>query len=675
MTRTLRLPPASRFLLLAAALVALAVLVVGDSPPPAQASSHVLVRNTGQTDTGASYFTGAFSIAQAFTTGATSGGYALGSINIVVNATNITETQRDAIRAELWSSSSGAPGSKLYDLTVPDHPISTGTVSFAAPANTMLAASTTYYAVFYTVGNFNMDLDATSADGEDAGGATGWSIANTGRSVQVDVPTSSSTWAAGIGTSLFIAVNAPQTTHVVQFNRASAVVTETDEDVAREIGRMTVIPPTSPSSSFTVGLSISVNGADRQTSGTPFTFTCEPGKDFIRRTESVAVEPRTRALVFTPTICGDEVPEGEESFTFTLQPGTGYTVGANSSITVTIRDDDTPAAPADLLVRASDAKLDLDWTAPVGTLTGYDVHYTSATSASVADDAAVQTGGAAAGWVAHSRTATDLNAAHEITGLTNTTPYRVRVRARSYAGDGAWAQGSGTPGTPTQAQSPPEAPRYVSVYPSGDGSYLIVSWAAPDSDDPPVTGYDVQYRLSTATTWTDVPDDGISQGNTVLSGLTQGSTYDARVRAKNDIGNSAWRTGTGTLSSSDKDDLLSGLTLTAATSETGTFAGVKLLSIFRPNLIYYHAVVDDSYTHVKVTPTTREYRRLRDGERYVGEQRLPQQRHRVLRGGSPHPGHLRRRLRNKDVYAAFVPACKRPETQWRRHVGRKRGRA
>ena len=67
--------------------------------------------------------------------------------------------------------------------------------------------------------------------------------------------------------------------------------------------------------------------------------------------------------------------------------------------------------------------------------------------------------------------------------------------------------------------------------------------------------------------------------------------------------------GSGTLSRSDKDDHLESLWLTADTSNTGAFNNhVSLLSTFRPNLIYYHAVVQDNLTHVKVRPTVRDPR-------------------------------------------------------------------
>ena len=107
-----------------------------------------------------------------------------------------------------------------------------------------------------------------------------------------------------------------------------------------------------------------------------------------------------------------------------------------------------PAAPTGLSLSPGDSKLDATWTAPSGTLTGYDVHYTSSTT--VAAGAAALTGmnpSPASGWVAVDRgtEASPPVASQEITGLDNGTAYRVRVRAKNASGDGAWAVESATP--------------------------------------------------------------------------------------------------------------------------------------------------------------------------------------------------------------------------------------
>ncbi len=167
-----------------------------------------LVSNAGQTF-GSYYLTDEWSVAQGFTTGALSGGYTLVSIDAVIGATGITQAQRDSMRAELWSAGTGGgPAHKIADLAVPAHPIATGTVSFTAPANTPLGTGVTYYAVFYTVGAFNMRVGNTASTSEDAGSAAGWSIGDSAHNVRDDAPTSSSAWSSvNISDSLIITVN------------------------------------------------------------------------------------------------------------------------------------------------------------------------------------------------------------------------------------------------------------------------------------------------------------------------------------------------------------------------------------------------------------------------------------------------------------------------------------
>ena len=173
-----------------------------------------------------------------------------------------------------------------------------------------------------------------------------------------------------------------------------------------------------------------VNGHKEQNPGTNITLTFAEavkkdgaGADFTGHTDlasilTLAVDDETgTAIPFAASI-------GRARKVITLNPsrdlpaGTVYVAisadhwdaagnqGAAASATFTVR----PVKPTDLTVTAGDTKLDLSWTAPAGTVTGYDVHYTSAVAGTVADNASVQTGrspSAADGWVdaGHSGTA------------------------------------------------------------------------------------------------------------------------------------------------------------------------------------------------------------------------------------------------------------------------------
>ncbi len=90
--------------------------------------------------------------------------------------------------------------------------------------------------------------------------------------------------------------------------------------------------------------------------------------------------------------------------------------------------------------------------------------------------------------------------------------------------------------TVTNVNEPSGALPGLAVFEEVNG--IRVSWSAPDmTGKPPITGYDVQYKLVTATDWNDHSHSGTG---TTIQGLTAGSTYNVRVRAKNDEGNSVW---------------------------------------------------------------------------------------------------------------------------------------
>ena len=360
--------------------------------------------------------TGSITVAQGFTTGSNASGFRLSSIEAVINNTP-DAAQRATIRVQLWDATTGgqvSPRTKVADLTVPSS-IATGTVSFAAPANTILDLNKTYFVVFYTAGSYGMQVSHTASDSEDSGGQTGWSIQDNSWIQSLIVPSTYRAW----------------------------LVTQSN---AR----------------------IRVKGA---------------------------------AVL---------------------------------------------AAPTGLSVDPGNAGLSLSWTAPQGTVTGYDVHYTSAARSAVADNAAVQTGAASAGWVAVSRSG--VTASQALSSLTNDTLYRVRVRAVYGSGPSDWVTGTGTPTTlPVTG---------LTVKPIDTG--LSLSWTAPAGAQ--VTSYDVHYTSATVSSasddaaaqsgaasvgWVAITRSGVTASQTISS-LTNDTLYRVRVRARTASVTGAWSHGTGT---------------------------------------------------------------------------------------------------------------------------------
>ena len=120
----------------------------------------------------------------------------------------------------------------------------------------------------------------------------------------------------------------------------------------------------------------------------------------------------------------------------------------------------------------------------------------------------------------------------------------------------------------TDLAEPPRAPAtpVVSAV-AGSNTSLTVTWAAPaNAGRPAIESYDVQYRLSAATAWTDGPQN-VTGTTANLTSLVADTRYQVQVRAANDEGDSGWssppgagRTNAAAISAPD----VVGLTATAA---------------------------------------------------------------------------------------------------------------
>ena len=298
-----------------------------------------------------------------------------------------------------------------------------------------------------------------------------------------------------------------------------------------------------------------------------------------------------------------------------LDPGTAYrfrvrTRGiAHNSIPhsrwsdwVTATPVSPPGLPRHLFAGAGDGQLTVDWAPPTASLTGYDVHYTA--SSTVAADAKGGSGAnPATGWKAVDRgtETSPPTASQTIEGLTNRTEYRVRVRSRNATGESDWVETTGTP--------VPPAPSDLAVW--GRSAKLDATWKAPPKA---VTGYDVHITsapksgtgavaddaeasgFSTTTAWVAITTRGADTTPAQeLTGLTNGTSYRVRVRAKYGDEVSDWIFGTGTPNNAPQ---LTGLSMT-----TGGGAAVAFNATFSASKRSYTATVPYDTARVIVTPT------------------------------------------------------------------------
>ena len=201
-----------------------------------------------------------------------------------------------------------------------------------------------------------------------------------------------------------------------------------------------------------------------------------------------------------------------------------------------------PAKPATPTLTTGNESLVVTWKAPDDNgspITSYDVsHCVSTADCGVDGD-----------WTPPSSVSGDPPATTDtISGLQNGTTYRVRVRAANSVGAGQWS--SSASGTPSLR---PDRPAVPNINP-GNRRFSL-SWSEPSGNGLAITQYIVGYRACTATdadptvltcasnpTWGNWIERSYAATNSAatITGLTNGTKYEARVRARNANGVGLW---------------------------------------------------------------------------------------------------------------------------------------
>ena len=157
-------------ILLVATLALLAILGALLLPATAQAQTETtLVSNIGQGNT---EDRNGNRDSQRFTTGANTGGYTLTAVD-VVSARDVSTSGTPFGATVCETDASGNPTTDCTAITVPVGYDDGDTVSLTASPGIALMKETTYTVVFTGHG-----ISSTTADGEDSGGESDWSIAN-----------------------------------------------------------------------------------------------------------------------------------------------------------------------------------------------------------------------------------------------------------------------------------------------------------------------------------------------------------------------------------------------------------------------------------------------------------------------------------------------------------------
>ena len=259
----------------------------------------------------------------------------------------------------------------------------------------------------------------------------------------------------------------------------------------------------------------------------------------------------------------DSVNEPHKTIVLNLEAITNapYTLGTPKTFTLTITDDDPPAAPTGLSLIGEASSLEASWSKPAGPVTAYRMRYKEA---SAADQDATTPLDPSTGWVTWAIAGDPTATVTRITGLTNGTAYHVQVRAtdgQTGTGNGLGSWSASATGTAGAHPNSPGAPWDFWAVPNNPGE-LKISWRSPSfSRGGALLGACcIDHELHYTTAAKSAVGDGEPASGTdpstawvkadfrraIIAGLTNGTEHRLRGRVHNAFGPGKWAYTTGT---------------------------------------------------------------------------------------------------------------------------------
>jgi large repetitive protein len=166
----------------------------------------------------------------------------------------------------------------------------------------------------------------------------------------------------------------------------------------------------------------------------------------------------------------------------------------------------------------------LAWSAPSANgsaINGYAIQYSSNNGVS---------------WTSATTNTGSTQTTFTVTGLTANTSYVFRVAARNAAGAGSFSSNSSSvtvynvPGVPTSVVATPST------------TQVSLSWIAPAANGSAITDYTIQWSSNNGVSWSTFADGVSTATSAIVTGLTNGVSYQFRIAATNIGGTSSFST-------------------------------------------------------------------------------------------------------------------------------------